>query len=209
MLRLRIENRTDERVDPLIHLAAKVVSLPRQTITVKVRRSRRYWRGRSTFGSGGWLSMNLPPRDRFRVAEHSRYGVKEIFETYEEMVVGLAAHELAHKMRSGGARNRLAVRERFCASKWNEAVELYRSAEGRAFVDHFYDKAIARYKRRAEKKREVEAYRASDDGKLARLDATAKRWTTKLKRATNALKKLARTRKRLLAKIAKTNGATG
>jgi len=105
-----------------------------------------------------------------------------------------------------GSRYRLAVRERFCASKWNEAVALYRTPEGRAFVDRFYDKAIARFKRRATKKREVEAYRASPDGKLDRIVAAEKRWRSKAKRAENALRKLARKRKRLLAKIA-TNGA--
>jgi len=206
-MKLRIFNRTDERLDPLIHLAAKVVKVPRARIDFFVKRSRNRWRGRSWWNQRR-IVIHLPPRDLAWTRDHDRYGVTEVCSSFEELVVGLAAHEFAHQMHRG-SRYRLAVRERFCASKWNEAVELYRTPEGRAFVDHFYDKAIAKFKRRAEKKREVEAYRASDDGKLARLDATAKRWTTKLKRATNALKKLARTRKRLLAKIAKTNGATG
>lgn len=208
-MKIELDNDTTEDVMPYLALAAKVVSVPKRTIRVKVKYTRRdTWRWYSGYAKyNGEVSIRLPrdgngkfPFERttlgyFRSHEiplHKPYRV----DNWHELLTGVAAHEFAHYMPRGRNHRKSRI-ELFCELKKAEALELLRSEEGQKFVKDYHKPAIARYQRRAARVRTLREYKDSREGKLANLRARQKRWITRIKRATTALKKINRSIARL------------
>ena len=195
-MRLKINNYTFEDVEPYLKLAAKHIHNVHRTVHVSVYYKRSYgFKGRA------WpdlVKLYLPRPGRFSTFKRThRFGqlMHSEANTFEELVVGLAAHEFAHTMKNGH-KGRKVVKERFAEHKWMEAVEYYRTPAGQAFIASFEQKRAQRRENRAAKVAAKLAQRSAPETKRARLLSARKRWLTKQKRATTALKKLDRQIKR-------------
>jgi hypothetical protein len=197
-MRLTILNKTDRDIEPYVRLAAKVVNVPRRVTATVHYVKRGSWNWYSGVGGGSRVRIGMPRDDNnkfpFEKTKLGYYRSSNIplhkpyrVENWNELLVGIAAHEFAHCM-PRGIQNRKSRIELFCELKCAEAIELLRSDEGKAFIEKH--RCAAQDRARIVLERRVA--QGSPAFKLTKLRSREKKWITRTRRAVTALKKIRR-----------------
>jgi hypothetical protein len=211
-VKLTIINKTglrEEDIAPYVELAAQCVTV-RGRVTSKIHFVKRgSWRWFSGFANyRGSVTIGMPRAEYFHTFEQSTLGyfaqhkipLRKPYriDTWQELLVSIAAHEFAHLMSSGNCnKHRKSVGELFCEERAADAVELLRSEKGQSYIRERTESINAQRCKLVAVSQAKRAALSSPDTKKARLLDARKRWTTKAKRAATALRKIERQLRRL------------
>jgi hypothetical protein len=177
-------------VTTLVRFAARHVDGDKfkasRDMTVRITHCSRSFRGRC-FGVRRIL-VRVGEAKSFPVEMDGTYcgnGVVHSFETWQEALVGVTAHELMHTDQNlrGDARKR-QYRENECERAAKAAVEAYRAQQ-----DSVEAACVVAVARRASVEERVSADR-SPASKIEHARSLLKKWEAKKKRAETAIKKL-------------------
>ena len=185
---------------------------------VTVRDTSRGGHGHCTGGQDPYVLIQCA-RDEYRREwkySRMRHDVSRPARTPLESFVFIAAHELAHASHDGKAVFRDAYSQRHQPGRahWRQRMELriqdmaermlneYRDGVGALLLAKYLGvlrRESARTAAAARKAATKAEEKTSAEGRLSRIDAAEKRWQAKAKRAKNAIAKLARQRRGILA----------
>lgn len=165
--------------------------------TIKIRRSRksRYY----GYCYGQWAEVWIDWENReypYAVADRrfksancwkENYPVNNVYELF----VSIAGHELAHMQRAS-KRMRKSRREAFCNKRGKELVELFRKENILDTAEYHANSFYEEIDQKIKEDEKAKAWKNSPQGTIEALEQRKKAWTTKLKRAQNAIKKIDR-----------------